>query len=542
MKNIFLVLSAFFFILSWVIYPYNSIIPTFLPELCAFISALFFISSSCNEKLKTIKVINYFFALSFIPIFQYLFGQIIYFQNFFFTFIYIFTFSFVVLNSSNQPSLFNKFIYLLIIASIFNSIVSIHQILGFEKNFNFMLELQGNRAYGNLGQPNNLSTLLIITLIGAIYLHQIDKLNKIYLSITILIILTTISLTQSRTGFLNLILFSSLLLINHKNLNIKIKKVTIFITSIIFSFIFIFIKEILIFFSIFFNINTINLRITKINIVNDGRVNIWIRSLELLSDNLFFGIGLNQSSIGNLNSSNIKGLIGWFSSSHNLLLDILLGCGLIIGGIIICLFSYVILKYKKKYNLKSMFSYFMIITLIFHSLLEFPLNYSYFLLTIAFLIGILLFPEVTKSKKNISSYISKISLIFGFILILVITLEYLKTIDNQIKANYLELERTLNRNTSHETTTPYFSTTPPLVLDFIDKKNNWIALNSFTKVNNFDINKYKFLVYNEPTPSNLFKLAQLYHYNNYINDRDRVLDIIEKLYKKRYTLNDIEIR
>lgn len=543
MRNIFLILSAIFFILSWVIYPYNSIMPNFLPELCAFISALFFISSSFNEKLKTIKVINYFFVLSLIPIFQYLFDQIIYFQNFLFTFIYIFTFSYVVLNSSNQPCLFSKFIYLLIISSIFNSIVSIFQILDFEENFYFILELNGSRVYGNLGQPNNLSTLIILAFIGSIYLYQTDKLNKKSISFITLITILMISLTQSRTGFLNLILFFILLLINHNKLNIKIKKLTIYVNIISFFSFFKFTNDIFYFLTNILNINTIkNIRNIETNIINDGRIDIWMRSLELISENPIFGIGFNQNSISNLNSLNIEGLTGWFSSSHNIIIDIILWCGLIIGSLITYLFIHILLKYKNTNNLEAIFSYFMILCIIFHSLLELPLHYAYFLFTLAFLFGILLSPETKKSKKNINTNTIKLSLIFGFILIPTINIEYLNSIDDQIKANYLELERTLNREKSYIPTTTYIPTKTPLTLDLIAEQNNWISLDPRTTINKEKIYKYKALVYNQPTPSNLFKLAQVYHYNNYINDRDRILSIINIIYKKNYTQNELGIK
>lgn len=543
MKNIFLILSAIFFVLSWIIYPYNSIIPNFLPELCAFISAFFFISSSFDKKLKTLAIINCFFIISFIPLIQHIFGQIIYFQTTLFTFIYIFTFSFVVLNTSNHPHLFNKFIYLLIISALLNSVVSIFQILNFEENFYFMLELQGSRVYGNLGQPNNLSTLIILAFIGSIYLYQIDKLNKKSVSIITLITILTISLTQSRTGFLNLILFFILLLINHNTLNLKIKKNTILINIILFSSIFKFTNDIFYFLTNILHINIIkNIRKIETNIINDGRIDIWIRSLELISENPILGIGFNQNSISNLNSLNIEGLTGWFSSSHNIVIDIILWCGLIIGGLIIYLFIYILLKYKNTNNLKAIFSYFMILCIIFHSLLELPLHYSYFLFTLAFLFGILLSHEVKKSKKNINTNIIKLSLIFGFILIPTINIEYLNSIDDQIKANYLELERTLNREKSYVLPTTYIPTKTPLTLDLIAEQNNWISLHPRTTINKEKIYKYKALVYNQPTPSNLFKLAQVYHYNHYINDRDRILSIINIIYKKNYTQNELVIK
>lgn len=252
--NILLVLlSALMMSLAWLNTGHFQPWVTFISDYCAF-WALFFLMCygfiNIENRIKIPKISYFLCVISIIPLLQYFFGKIYFFNTAFLSSIYIFCFFVCVILSYNISSIPDKkekfitcFCYLIFLSSIAVSLIAIIQWLGVSSKIAGVLEVSGPRPYANFAQPNHMSTFLLIGLLSLIYLFEQNKINKIIMIFFSFLILFSVVLSQSRTGFVTFfILIFYLLYHMKKNTEINVKY--LILISVFFTFSTIFLKKI----------------------------------------------------------------------------------------------------------------------------------------------------------------------------------------------------------------------------------------------------------------------------------------------------------
>lgn len=509
---------------------------SFLSEVICYISFLLLLFfNSIKEISKNILII---FSFSLIPFIQFIFGQVYYFSIALLSFLYVASFGLAVLlgfNLSVQKKGVNAKLlmvyisYIYIVVCICSSIIAIIQWLNIPYNTEYISGMVGNRPFANLAQPNHLSTLISMGVIGCLYLYEKGKLNNYFLAILSFFFIFVIALTQSRTAWLFLLVLIIFVVYKGKVISLKLTNKLLIIWGGIYILCILSIPFLSEFLSSYFNmIQTANV----IERATTGylRLEIWNQSLHAIKEKPMFGYGWNQTSAAQY--AVIENYPGkeWFSSAHNIVLDIIIWNGVILGGLIT---FYFLLTYLvcliKNIKIETVFASLMILPILVHSLLEYPFKYAYFLLPAGFFWGIMISEIELKVFKVRSIYFNLIS-IFGFIILSFIFKEFNESIDNNVAANTYEMNGRIDQ---------FELAYPVYILDEFKYRSQWFALNPYTKLSKIDLDKIEKMVSLHLTPYDLLKYAKILSYNGYQKEALSQLKILEILYGEKYKYDEI---
>ncbi|MFT0694527.1 O-antigen ligase family protein [Acinetobacter bereziniae] len=509
---------------------------SFLSEVIFFISfLLLFLFTPIIKIPKNILII---FCFSLIPIVQFIFGQVYYFSISLISFLYIASFGLAVLlgynlsiqkKGENAKVLMTFISYVYIFICFFSSVIAIIQWLNMPYNTEYISGMVGNRPFANLAQPNHLATLLSLGVIGCFYLYENEKLKKYFLALLSLLFIFVIALTQSRTTWVFLLAFIIFLNYKSKVMRFKLTKRLLIIWSgiyILCIFTIPFFNE---FLSSYFNVLQPT-NVTERATTGYLRMDIWNQSLHAIKEKPLFGYGWNQTSAAQY--AVIEDYPGkeWFSSAHNIVLDIIIWNGLILGGLITLYFLLMYLVCLiKNIKIETVFASLMILPVLVHSFLEYPFKYSYFLLPAGLFWGVMI-SEIELKPFNVRSiYFSLIS-IFGFVILGFIFKEFNENIDNNVAANTYEMNESVDQ---------FELAYPVYILDEFKYRSQWFALNPCTRLNRNDLNKVGNMVSLHLTPYDLLKYAKILSYNGLQKEAFSQLKILEILYGGKYKYDDI---
>lgn len=539
-------LSYFFSIVIPVDY---TIWNTFFKEILVFIAAFFTFSVLLSFKKVTLPVaLIPIFLISLIPIFQWVFGLIYFSTTAILCSLYLMSFGLMVFTGYNYNLNYNYkniltwFCFLLVFLSVLSSLFAFYQWLNFKNNsVPIIMMLYGSRPFANFGQPNHLAIFLFIGLISCFYLFERGFLNKIVLLLISFILIFGLALTQSRTPLVIGILIFFLMWYKKNNLNISFKLEKVFIVAIILFYILVLfnLEQLNFFIKSLFQLNIVDTT-PIVNRLFSDRLDIWMQSFYAIKQNPIVGWGWFQTSFAQLGTTHIYQYHGIYTSSHNILFDILIWNGCILGGLICCYGIWFLLDlfYNAK-SFESLISFFMALAIILYAMLEFPLYYSYFLLPVGFLLGL-----VKAEQKVGSVFLVRKSIIFFVLIIFIFILscvwrEYISTFYKLSESQEIELNRIIQDQPVHNKQKKIIFLEDFKFLSIIKYKIEWIAFNPFTCVSDNDIFKYQNIVYSYPTHLNLYKYAQLLAYNKKNKQAKRQLYLISVIYGKKHEFNDL---
>lgn len=397
LKAIFACLAGILFLCA-INNPYRyGTIPGFLSESLAVGSGLilFALAMLSVSVWRVPKVIVPIAWMALIPIVQWCFGQIDFVQDMLFSVLYIVGL-FLVIIASYQFSLVKhgKFVeyiaWILLATGMIASSVAILQWLGIKHEG--ILRMVGVRPYANMGQPNHLATLLMCCLMSLLYLYEKQKLKSILAILFALILLFVLALTQSRTIWISSILVFLFLAFHRWQGNLRTSMPVLlgglasywaglWLPS--------WIKSLL---AQHTQIEAVN-SISGLARASSGmeRLVMWKQSLAGIEQQPFFGYGWYQTTSAQYMASLDIPVKVWYNSAHNIILDLLIWNGVILGGIIILYAIYLIARLiLAAYRPESITMSMAVLAITIHALLEYPLFYSYLLIIFAVAIGIAL--------------------------------------------------------------------------------------------------------------------------------------------------------
>jgi hypothetical protein len=241
------------------------------------------------------------------------------------------------------------------------------------------------RQSANLGQSNHVATLQVLAVAGIVWGYAKQKCTGWAALILILVLLSGIALTESRTAWLEILFVGSLLIWKRKAF--KIKNLTVFV-----------IAYFVIMLLMVLNLNELYgfLRESRIGgsirpVQGDARLDAWQMFVAALMLKPWFGYGFGQVSVAQFAAMNDFSIVGAnYMQSHNLLIDLLLWCGIPLGA---TLFVSALVYLVKSLIKIDKYEYYLIFAaigaLMIHAMLEYPLQYAYFLLPFGLLLGAL---------------------------------------------------------------------------------------------------------------------------------------------------------
>ncbi|EPX3585904.1 Wzy polymerase domain-containing protein [Acinetobacter baumannii] len=538
MQVFFLFLAAILLGFAWLSpFHYNPWV-MFSSEMSTFAAGLSVLAVLFYQNIKIPRAQLLLLPFTLIPVVQWAFGLVFDFSTALLSSLYLLGFWFMVLAGYNlsldqkkRDQIFSGFSLLIIITSLFTSLIAIFQWLNIESHLIYTLHLIGNRPYGNFGQPNNMATFLIIGLLGCLYLYEKHKVTLWLLLPSALIILFTIALSQSRTSW---IVFPFLLIYWMVKQFGKQKRFR-FVQGLLWCLAFFLIAGLILpYITQFIEFST-NTEITETSsfVARAGsgheRIGMWIQILHAIAQQPWLGYGWSQTSVAVVDSIQYGTVHVWFNSAHNVLLDIIIWNGIPIGIVIIAYFAcwFVWLNQQAKETI-SIIAIMMVCTVLIHAMLEFPQRYAYFLLTCGFLLGII--QAQTPVLKGIVLNKQVLRLIWGISVILLVAIwrDYNVYVTN---SNLLFKNKQPNAE--------ILGSNQIFILTQFEQRLKWIEMKPETTLSDADLAVWGNFVKNKATPYNLRKYAQLLAYNGKVEQAEQQIFILQHLYRQQMTLAEL---
>ncbi|MFI8124042.1 Wzy polymerase domain-containing protein [Acinetobacter sp. ABJ-A23_2] len=535
MQVFFLFLAAILLGFAWLSpFHYNPWV-MFSSEMSTFAAGLSVLAALFYQNIKIPRAQLLLLPFILIPVVQWAFGLIFDFSTALLSSLYLLGFWFMVVagyNLSLEPQqrdeIFTGFSLLTVIVSFATSLIAVCQWLNIDTHFAHMLHLIGNRPYGNFGQPNNMATFLIMGLLGCLYLYEKNKASVWLLLPSALTILFAVVLSQSRTSW---IVFPFLLIYwTIKQYN-KPKRFGLFQGLLWCTGFFLMAGLVLPFLTSLIEAWS-HTDITQASSLAERassgylRFNIWTQMLIAVQQHPWLGYGWNQTSVAQMSAYALFPTTEWTTSAHNVLLDLIIWNGILLGAVIIAYFTCWLfwLNQQAKETI-SIIAVMMVCTVLIHAMLEFPQRYAYFLLTCGFLLGVIQAQipilKGIKLNKQILRFIWGISLV----LIVAIWRDYNVYVMN---SNLLFKNKQPNAE--------LMGSDQIFVLTQFEQRLKWIALNPNVTLSEAELVQWGNFVKNKATPYNLRKYAQLLAYNGKVDQAEQQIFILQHLYGQQITL------
>lgn len=272
-----------------------------------------------------------------------------------------------------------------------------------------------SRYYANLAQPNLLGSLLLLGCVGVAWGFYKKLIGGFVATVAVLFLLIGLVLTESRTGFLNALIVGVLL-------SCFWKKERPFLFALVVS------GMLVVMLAMYAWLPEINAwlghPVAKRPPFDPVRLAMWSSLLGYLPELPFFGTGWGQIAEAAMLSPGFPSMPGATRYSHNLLLDLMLSNGLVIGGGILLGLAYFAVRLLKQLMRKEpdfSIPFAAVSVLTVHAMLELPLAYAYFLLPYGLLLGWVSVP-LQMSRWFVVDRRMALLVIFGGLLATVVTI------------------------------------------------------------------------------------------------------------------------
>ncbi len=243
------------------------------------------------------------------------------------------------------------------------------------------------RPFANIGQPNHLSTQLLLGFAGLLYWYETRRTSGRVTALAAAWLGWGVVMTQSRTGWLAVGAFAAWWLLMRSRTTLRLQALPVLIGCIAF------VAAVLAQGSLFVLWNDpgyLGSTAPALRLTTARRGLIWEMLWHALMQSPWIGYGWGQvASAHFVSASHFPGAGTWLSHSHNLLLDLMIYNGIPIGLLIALLllvwFTRRIRECRDSQTWCWMFALFAIFL---HAMFEFPLHYAYFLVPTGLLLGI----------------------------------------------------------------------------------------------------------------------------------------------------------
>lgn len=365
-------------------------------------------------------------ALSCVPLVQYGAGQIFFLGDAVMATLYLggLTLAYVLggILAQQQPRKYwaiSEVLACLLLAGAFLSfVVAAGQWLSVWEGLWFMIIPMGDRPYANLGQPNNLATLLFLGLMSAVYLTERGKLSGALTWVFAVLLIAGIAMVRSRTSILVMVFVAGWLMWQPQRLSLKCPRWQVCgAVALFFGLVFL-LPSAAEWFYHGLDYESLADRTSAV------RMDVWPQLLDAALREPLFGYGWNQVIIALVAVVDDYDISSQFAHSHSIVLDLLIWNGVVLGGLLLLLMAWWVLsRFWSCRDVESWYGLAAIGVVGIHALVEFPLEYAYFMLPVGLLAGIV------DSKYRIKTIavprlIFSVALLVGVVLMSRVFLEY----------------------------------------------------------------------------------------------------------------------
>lgn len=394
-------------------------------------TALFSLLLACVFQAQALRLGSltlFIFSLVLIPIFQFMLGVIEFFGDALMVSLYVIGFGLAVCLGSNLYGVFDKeraltiFAVLILLVAVISVFIAIYQWLELTGAGIWIIDMSsGGRPFANLGQPNNLSTLLFMGLASLVYLWERKSFGASVAVILMVLLVFGVALARSRTAWVVGGVFFVWWLWKRDRLTLRLGWSPVLGGLCLYLLFFIVLPKISMFIGLLVDINFEGIEV-------GARGLIWQQLLDAVMRGPLWGYGWNQVSLAQLTVVSDYPNSLYVADSHNLFLDLIIWNGPILG-LAVSLFV-ICWGVKNALNCKTLETWYCMSFIGFfavHSMLELPHAYAYFLLPVGMLIGFVSAEARPEQKGfNISKWLLIPLLVAGVFLLISIFFDYRK--------------------------------------------------------------------------------------------------------------------
>ena len=538
--RILLILNLANFFLALLIPYHKTPWPTFSSEILTFLSASFLLLSFYAQKLVIPRPQLLAIPLLTIPLLQLATGQILYASNAILCFAYVLMFWLMVIAGFNlskevkqRERVFSIFSLVVLVVGLISSVIAICQWLNIHGYFSpWMYTFKGNRPYANLAQPNNLATLLTVALLACLYFYEKKWLKNIYLVPYALILMFSIALTQSRTSWVVCLFILIFLGVKQFNRNKRFGFLKLVGWVAIFG---LMIANLPYLQQLISGLSSLKMAETAsvIERASSGylRLDMWQQQWIALLQQPWLGYGWNQTGMAQMAAYDAHPNHEWYKSAHNIMLDLLIWNGAIIGGLIVVyLTAWLFWLNKGVKDTVSIIATLMVCAILIHGLLEFPLHYAYFLLPTGFLLGVIQAQYKNLPAIQVSSKITSVIAIVCIVGCAVSVRDYFL---------YKEQSSIASVKTPLTASQQQVMDEDIILLTQFKERIWWIQLDPKTKMNEEQLAHIESMVANMSAKYDLYKHAQVLAFNGKEQQARHQLWVLETLHHQKRAYEDL---
>ncbi|TAM38415.1 MAG: hypothetical protein EPN61_13750 [Burkholderiaceae bacterium] len=241
----------------------------------------------------------------------------------------------------------------------------------------------GARPFANVGQPNNFCTLSFLGLCGLLWLRQGQRVRGAAFWLGAVFLLWGMVMTQSRTGWLQIALLVLWGLAMHARAGLRIARAQLLALGALFA------TGVLL-----WPVICDALLLTSSRSLDDQmragvRLPYWRAMLDAIAREPLWGYGWQQVGAAQQRVALDHPAFGvLFEHSHNLVLDLLLWNGVLLGGLIVALLAWWFVAHIRACrDARAAWLLAAVGGVVVHALLEYPLDYAYFLIPVGLAMG-----------------------------------------------------------------------------------------------------------------------------------------------------------
>ncbi|MES2978073.1 MAG: Wzy polymerase domain-containing protein [Pseudomonadota bacterium] len=323
-----------------------------------------------------------------VPLLQYATGQVALFGVAWINFAYLLGFLVALLAGSaweaRSPRQCGDYLFLAIMVaaavSVGLQLTQFFQLQGFGP---WILPPRGYRHFANMAQPNQLASLLILAVLGCGWQFHFRRLPGAVAFVLAAWLLLGVALTESRTAWLNFSMIVLAVLIWRAKMPSRAFVLCVLALGVFYALCVLALP--------YANHAVGGAEQTARSTSGDARWLAWKMFLEAVLSRPWAGFGWGQLGHAQFLMLDEKVLSGAnFLQSHNLILDLLLWNGVVLGSTIVLVLAFCCVQMVRRIRefpelVQALFA----AVLGLHAMLEFPLQYAYFLLPFGLVLGAL---------------------------------------------------------------------------------------------------------------------------------------------------------
>ncbi|WP_241838988.1 PglL family O-oligosaccharyltransferase [Rhodoferax antarcticus] len=241
----------------------------------------------------------------------------------------------------------------------------------------------GDRAMGNLGQPNQLATLLLMGMAAFLYVYERGVIGRFTFFLGIGFLTGVLILAQSRAGMLSVVVVAGFLIWKKRTVQSRLSAKAVggwVICFLIGVWLLPFLSEALL--------------LSDVRSIRDAspisqRLRMWQQVAYAVAQSPWVGYGWNQTPV-----AHAAGAIAFpgsipYNYAHNFVMDMLAWNGLPLG-LLLCgaIAWWFVTRIRTSVRLDAVHAMACLLPLAVHSMLEYPFAYAYFLMAAGFMVGV----------------------------------------------------------------------------------------------------------------------------------------------------------